>query len=298
MSGIFPSGGVPASQALPTNLPEIETVGANCSTLYHNARCNTKADPIAVNALIAEIGAAVNCAGLDYDCTRYDNLCSAIEEMSRRSLFECLDRDFPTSQNQCSVEYLVLGTDSNGCKRISRYSQASAQLARVENSSVWGTNKPYTQLPENPATEASYYNQESLWTAQRTGTVDMARLTPNWIFHLDFTLACASTVTLFCETNTVLNPVQNGNAGAASVLTYSIDGVFPTPASQVVPFVVAWTNFQTNSQGQTTVNLSAGRHILDFYVVGRNPGRPAAQIPIVGSATTSQGTLIARISPL
>lgn len=298
MSGIFPSGGVSASQALPTNLPEIETTGTNCSTLYHNARCNTKADPIALNAVIAEIGAAVNCAGLAYDCTRYDNLCSAIEEMSRKSLFECLDRDFPTSQNQCSVEYLVLGTDSEGCKRITRYSQASAELARVGNSSVWGTNKPYTELPENPGNEATYYNQESLWTAQQAGNVDMSRLQPNWIFHLEITLACASSVTLFCETNTVLNPTQNTNAGAASVLAYSVDGVFPTPSSLVVPFVVAWTNYQTNAQGQTTVNLSAGTHTLDFYVIGRAPGRQAAKIPIVGSSTTSQGTLVARISPL
>lgn len=297
MSGIFPNGGVSPGDALPSNLPEIETTGANCNPLYNNSRCNARVDPASVNSIIAEIGNAVNGAGLNYDCSKYDNLLLAIENISKESLFRCLEKDFPSSANSCSIQYLVVSTDAAGCKKIASYSQASARIGSAGNSSVWGQNQPLKALPEAPGTPATFYTQKALWDAQMAGTVDMGRLVPNWIFNLPITLACDSIVTLEVLTNVVFSPQANSGNGANSVLAYSVDGVFPTPPSGYVPTVVEWTNFQSFVTGSITVALTAGLHVLDFYALAKNSDRPPAQIYIEGSAVSSQGSVTASIQP-
>lgn len=80
MAGIFPTSGVPWNQA--TNAEDIDTTNCPDGALFHNtSRCNPRFDAEAANALISEIGNAVNDAGLDYDCERLDNLSAAIQAM-------------------------------------------------------------------------------------------------------------------------------------------------------------------------------------------------------------------------
>ena len=80
MTGMFPSSGVPWSQA--ENAANITTENCPDGALFNNtARCQPRFDPASQNAIISEIGNAVNNAGLSYDCTRLDNLAAAIRNM-------------------------------------------------------------------------------------------------------------------------------------------------------------------------------------------------------------------------
>jgi hypothetical protein len=77
MAGIFPGYGVNANQT-------VNAVDANttCETgaelFYPNWTCPPRLDPVAINAVISELLNAVNGAGLQYDCSRLDNLSRAI----------------------------------------------------------------------------------------------------------------------------------------------------------------------------------------------------------------------------
>jgi hypothetical protein len=76
MTGMFPSSGVPASDAK-NSIPDPATV--NCDELwYSTSRCQPRFDPAAANAMLAELINLVNCAGIDYDCDKLDNLCNAV----------------------------------------------------------------------------------------------------------------------------------------------------------------------------------------------------------------------------
>src|SRR5687768_13825655 len=76
MSGVFPDSGVPPSDAN-NSLPDPNTI--NCpSELWHStSRCTPRFDPSSANAIISEVINLVQCAGLPYDCSKLDNLCTA-----------------------------------------------------------------------------------------------------------------------------------------------------------------------------------------------------------------------------
>lgn len=295
MSGIFPSGGVGPSQALPTNLPTIDTVGTNCTTLYHNARCNTKVDPASVNALIAEIGTAVNGAEREYDCSRYDNLLFAIRDISNGVIFDCLEEELPDASGACSIEQVVLTRNAEGCVRLARLTDSSRQISRVTNSSVWGINYPLTSTPINPADNTSFYNRSNLATAQTGGTINETRLGNTELFRSTFNLACASTVTVEVAVNAIFNPAQNSPTGASSSLVLRVDGVFEVGSTGLVASMTQFTNFESLVTAQTNLNLSAGSHTISAYVIAAGTIQPA-QVQVIGSATTSGGSMTIRVA--
>lgn len=76
MAGILPDGGVPASQT--TGATATGEYAAGCNALFYRTGCNVRMDPNAMNGLISEVVTAVTEAGLEYDCSRFDNLSLAI----------------------------------------------------------------------------------------------------------------------------------------------------------------------------------------------------------------------------
>lgn len=77
MAGIFPSGGTDPQNTLNA---VVGRVIAGCKALFYRSNCNPRFDPVATNALISELINAVNRVGLDYDCSRLDNLGIAIQK--------------------------------------------------------------------------------------------------------------------------------------------------------------------------------------------------------------------------
>ncbi|KRR21372.1 hypothetical protein CQ14_06900 [Bradyrhizobium lablabi] len=78
---MFPSSGVPATDAHNTIL-DPNTV--NCDDLwYSTTRCQPRFDPAAANATLSELINLVNCAGIPYDCTKFDNLCRAVRYLTK-----------------------------------------------------------------------------------------------------------------------------------------------------------------------------------------------------------------------
>lgn len=294
MSGIFPSGGVGPSQALPTNLPTIDTIGTNCTTLYHNARCNTRVDPASVNALIAEVGTAVNGAGRDYDCSRYDNLLLAMRDLSSDVIFGCLTENFPSASGACSIEYLALVTDEEGCRKIARYTESNALLGRVGNSSVWGLIYPLTAHPTTPTNPATFYALQALATDINNNSVNYSKLNNNRLATMAINVPCDnSRIRLEVNQSVQFNPALNSGNGGQSAIVVRIDGVFPlTPGGLPLNFG-AITNFEGQYNAELSVVLDEGPHTIDVYVAAYT-GFPS-QIYIQGSPVTSGITLSAYI---
>lgn len=294
MSGIFPSGGVGPSQALPTNLPTIDTIGTNCTTLYHNARCNSKVDPASVNALIAEVGTAVNGAGRDYDCGRYDNLLLAMRDISSDVIFGCLAENFPSASGACSIEYLALVTDEDGCRKIARYTENNSLLGRVGNSSVWGLVYPLTAHPITPSNPATFYTLQALATDVNNNTINYSKLNNNRLAVMTINVPCDNTrVRLEVTQSVVFNPGLNSGNGGQSAIVIRVDNVFQlTPGGIPINFG-AITNFEGQYSGEFSLTLNEGPHTIDVFILAYT-GFPS-QIYVQGSNVTSGITLAAYI---
>src|SRR6188768_295121 len=89
MTAMFPGSGVPAEDAK-NSLPNPFILG-NCDPLwYSTSRCQPRFDPAAANSMLSEMLNAINCAGIPYDCSKLDNLCTAILTMIRDGDANCL----------------------------------------------------------------------------------------------------------------------------------------------------------------------------------------------------------------
>jgi hypothetical protein len=75
MAGIFPSTGVTPANTQ-NGVTGITTTG--CGSLFYRNNCNPRFDPVATNALISEILNASNAFGKAYDCSKLDNLKTAL----------------------------------------------------------------------------------------------------------------------------------------------------------------------------------------------------------------------------
>lgn len=79
MTGIYPNAGVPAADA--RNTVVTSNVPGCTALFYSTTRCQPRFDPVAQNALLSEALNLISCAGLDYDCSRLDNLCLAVKAL-------------------------------------------------------------------------------------------------------------------------------------------------------------------------------------------------------------------------
>lgn len=278
MAGIFPEGGVVASQTINADQDAV-TVMPQCPPLFYSSRCISRFDPFAMNAVISEIVNAVNCAGLAYDCRRLDNLCLAIKKIATDTLFGCLIQNFPMSSTACSISNLAVETDSEGCSRIVRYSEASAILATATACSVTGVNVT-RPVPANPAGLGSYYDGESLAADAEAGTIDQLRLAATHLIHVEFDLTCAATVAIDWTGAILFNPAQNGGNGATAFLYGRLNGQFQVnPSTHRIQAIGVSTNYDAELRitDQFRQFLPAGHHEMDFYWVGASPTYPAVQ---------------------
>lgn len=84
--GFFPATGVVPAQANNAFVPT-QTPVSGCSALYYASnRCNQRIDTDALNGLMAVIAAAIDDAGLGYDCSDPHQLRLAIEAIIARSI--------------------------------------------------------------------------------------------------------------------------------------------------------------------------------------------------------------------
>lgn len=82
MTGILPNNGVIPSAT--QNGIESPTLAPGCDNLYYGPRCNPRLDPFAMNAVISELINAINATGTAYDCSRLDNLATALQSLVYR----------------------------------------------------------------------------------------------------------------------------------------------------------------------------------------------------------------------
>lgn len=287
MAGIFPSAGVPASQTQNALTNPDVTVG--CAELWYAPRCNPKFDPFAANAVMSEIINAVNCADLDYNCGRLDNLCLAIRKIFDIKIVECIVPTFPLATG-CTLESLVLSTDANGCRRIARYRESSARLQQVTTRSVW-PEPTNIVFPINPADMTSYYNRVNIITDQTAGTIDAAKLERAHLFRMQFEIDCDNTIVDFSgDHGVILDPSAGGGDGAQGVFVPRIDGVFPQTAGASSLTAGFATNFQNRVALTFSTVLNAGAHVIDFYWIAV-PGDQLAQITIGVQATGASGSV-------
>lgn len=286
MAGIYPESGVPANQAL--NSVNVPTTGCDSELFHSTNRCQPRFDPAAANALMSEILNAVT--GVDcadgtrtiYDCTRLDNLRRAIQQHIENFVFSCcLPQQFPNIGEACQIEQLVMATDSDGCRKIARYSAASSRLGCGNASTVWPDGTSF-DFPPDPSDLGSYYNSFSLWDDIQTDTVDNAMLNAGKLTDFTVTVPCDGTVvTLSGTQNLRFNPAGPDGIGTVVI---RIDGQFSTNdiVGAVLP-AAEGTNYQSSASdfgGTAVTTLSAGVHHIETFWIGRNAGQPAAQARI------------------
>ncbi len=294
MSGIFPDSGGPATNAQNSLIdPDVVT---GCTPLWHSSRrCSPRFDPASANAMMSEMLNLVAAGGNEYDCDRLDNLATGVADLILDKLFGCMERTFPSASGACQLEVLALRTDADGCKRISRYSQAASQIGTANNSSVWGTAYPTTAKPATPMNAATYYSISQLTAAVLANTVNEGRLTDNHLFSLNITIPCNGTIVEFAVSTAVnFAPDFNLPAGGISRLVIRIDNVFPINGA-FVDVSGSFSNFTSSYDFTFRRVMTAGPHTVDFYVVAES-GTIPAQVLVLGSAVTSAGRVTARVA--
>src|SRR5262245_8246364 len=102
MTGVMPDTGVPPSDAR-NSLPDPNTNCPPGELWYSTLRCQPRFDPAAANAGISEILNAVNCSGLQYNCSKLDNLCLAIKKIANDAVFGCLTGTFVDLGQVCGT---------------------------------------------------------------------------------------------------------------------------------------------------------------------------------------------------
>lgn len=299
-SGIFPSGGVPASDTFNAD-PDI-VMKAGCTAKFYSARCNVRFDQISMNGIISEIGNVANCGGLPYDCERQDNLCTGIQGMINNTLTGCLPEaiQFPSSANACTVKYLTVTTDGAGCRKLAEYTQSGSILASARNNSAWGNSYPRTMTPTDSNIESNlFYWYTDLGADVVAGTVNFSKLIPNKLLSVTFTMPCSGVVELKYEQLLQLDPKRNLGNGATSIAVMSIDGVFILQPDNQVKQFGSMTNFISQYETTATVNLTAGIHTIDVYITGFDTslGQPG-QVIVVGDAIGTGAILTVSKAPV
>lgn len=82
MAGIFPQGGIAGNGAI-NAIPNLTSgddgdLVAGCSALFYGNRCREVFDPAQQNAIISELENILRDRGVQYDCSRLDNISQAI----------------------------------------------------------------------------------------------------------------------------------------------------------------------------------------------------------------------------
>ena len=294
MAGIFTDAGVAAASA--RNAQANPSMVNGCLALYYSTgRCQSRFDPAQANAVMSEIVNLVNCGGTPYDCTRLDNLCTAVRDLAEDVFFGCLRRSVPDQGAACTVRQLVLSTDANGCTRLATYNEQSAQVASVSNASVAGTSYPFEFRPTDPNNAGSFYNRDDLVTDIQNNAVNNGKLGPNHLFSASFTLDCPGTFDIIIETQVGFNPPTNSGNGAEAEIAIRVDGVWQIYSNGIPLITQSFTNVVARATlSGITFNFAAGPHTLDAFVIARSNAKPPAQVGFVGSATTTGGIMTVR----
>lgn len=282
MAGVFPESGVPASGAQ-NSLPNPDVV-TGCAELWHSTnRCQPRFDPAAANAVMAEIINAVNCGGVDYDCNKLDNLCTALIELIHNVIHDC-QRPFPAAEG-CILRQVVLSTDEEGCTKIAYFDAAAARLATSTSCSVWPVGS--RQLPADPLNPATFYTLGDLSADVIAGTVNQGLLNTNRLATITFDVPCDNTtVEIELSGSIVFSPSQNAGNGASSNIVYRVDGTIPVSGGTVA-FISSVTNFERRYETTLRRVYDQGSHTVEFFVVAESSVRPPAQL---GATCNANGT--------
>jgi hypothetical protein len=270
MSGIFPSSGVPAGSAL--NTVDVATTGcaSGGGELFHStSRCTPRFDPASANAVISEMLNLVACAGKTYDCSRLNNLCTAVTDLILDTIFDCLPRDFPQAGQACSIEQLVWVTDKNGCSRIARYTAANTSIANETSCSVSSVGGA-TSAPANPANPATYYDYTALNNAFLLSSINEALLKNTIIVDATFNLDCTTVLDFDLSGSVPFAPSADGGAGRVSRIIGRIDNTFFITSTGDLATLGRFTNFEASYTATPRRSLPAGVHRVRFYAVQDN----------------------------
>lgn len=284
---IFPRSGVPCGQATGADCTITPAdLTADCNLQWYSNRCKPAIDPAHLNTITSEMINVAKCAGLDWDCSQYDNLCTAIKELVVDGMHDCQTRPYPDASTACSVEQLVLATDAAGCQRISRFSAASALIANVTENSVYAVGQVGVR-PSNPGNTDEFYNTPDLTLAIGTPG-DPAKIDDNLLTRAVFTLACTTTLNIRFTTAINFNPAQNGGNGAQSRIGWRVDGLITGP---LAPATQPFSNFQSNFTETIQIALGAGTHTVETFVLANSNVFPPSQVfidsQVIGGANST-----------
>jgi len=190
MTGIFTQAGVAAVNAANAEGPNQTT---NCAdTLFYatDDNCRPRFDPSAMNALISEIVAVVNKAGVTYDCASVENLTRAVcaigavstattgVNVPNGAIIVSSDTGTPY-YNSTGATVLVAGTTDTDLIAQGFTGLGSSAVATVAPAGgVDGIGEPYSAGDLLLTLAGTTYAVERKWYVQTAGVVPDAATLP------------------------------------------------------------------------------------------------------------------------
>lgn len=216
------------------------------------------------------------------------NIADQLRRIFNLNIVDCLDQNFPQANEECgAIEQLGVLDDGAGCYKIVRISQDSTRIDRTNSNSVFG-NAAYTQfIPADPTDDTTWYRRGDLITDQNNGTIDNAKITPNIVMDLTFTVDCDGQYTFEHDFVSFYDPsAANGN-GRASTIMIELDGVWQ--AGNLGRF----TSHESRHEANNRFNLTAGSHTIrlmvakDSGIAVNGTTQPAQYVATNGTVTNN-----------
>lgn len=331
MSGIFPTSGVPANQAANS----VNTATTNCTELFHStSRCNPRFDPASANAVISELLNTVAGLGMTYDCNRLDNLLTSIKhichvataqdpEADDKILF-CKDGVLSSAtfgdffalacyglsslpNDSCEVVKVAFATDTDGCGRLYRYTDANLQVGRwsIETSHPAPFSQFFPLLPAISQHDVSHYTRQQLLADALVdpvvggSAINAARLRNTLVLETDVVnFTCAGLYTFSYLSRGGIN-YSPSDAGISQIVITKDDGVsekvIVSASGSSYWALGQFTSFESDINASDDEVMSVGNFKFRVYVVAADPSANAAQMRVaanmVGSVLSTSGNL-------
>lgn len=275
ITGIFPSIGPIAKDCNNTtnatcNIP----VKDGCVPRFYPERCNYPVSATQMNAVVSELSEVIKEAGIEYDCSRLDNLAQAISKIVLDKIYGCFEYEFPRiGDDICKINYLVQVVDQNGCRRIAQYSTGSTYIAAANDAELWQGS--IGQLPTNDV-----YTARSLWHAVDKSSVDEQKLLKSRVWKCEFSLKCASDVELVSGGH--ITPDISRGVVCGTLVT-RIDGILNNHRDGTLDRLglISSSINHFDLTGQT--HLNAGNHIIEGFIVpNEDSDMETFRVPIIG----------------
>lgn len=259
ITGIFPSIGPIAKDCNNTtnatcNIP----VKNGCVPRFYPERCNYPVSATQMNAVVSELSEVIKEAGIEYDCSRLDNLAQAISKIVLDKIYGCFEYEFPRiGDDICKINYLVQVVDQNGCRRIAQYSAGSTYLAGANDAQLW--HGSITQLPNSDV-----YTTRSLWAALDKSSVDEQKLLKSRVWKCEFSLKCDSDVEFLSGGH--VNPDITRGVVCGTLVT-RIDGIIDKHTDGTLSRLGLISSSVNHYSLTDKIHLHAGNHIIEGFII-------------------------------